>query len=303
MAWVSYERIVEGTGISGKYGETLRVPEKWQIRTDSPATSKLAILNGVSGQIGVTYGTPHSELPQLLAMEFDLSPVGRDGMRWILTVQYYTPANGKRPTENGIPEDSWERQGGSTSVPAFTDIEGETITNSAGDPIEGLERERPERSWSHTKYYADDANLDADISAADGRVNDAAWADGDPKTWKCYFKGAKRVTTTRLDGDDDGGVLEYIESQWEFRYDPLTWKLMPWDVGFMELAGSGGKQAITTSDGKSVKQPVALDSGGLAQPPGTKPSVINDGDGADVYDVADFDTIFGPPRLMPEGNF
>ena len=302
MAWVSYERIVEGTGISGKYGETLRVPERWQIRTDSPMTSKLAILQGVSGEIGVTYGTPHFEMPQLLAMEFDLSPVGRDGMRWTLTVQYYTPTPDKVPTANGIPNDVWERSGGTTSVPAFTDRDGETITNSAGDPLEGLERERSERSWKLTKCYETDADLDADVAAADGRVNQSSWSDGDPKTWKAYFQGAKRVTTNKLDGDDDAGVLEYVESQWEFRYDPLTWKLMPWDVGFMELFGSGEKRLVTTNDGKPVKQPVGLDGTGQSLPPGEKPLVINEGDGVDVYEEAAFGTIFGEPHLMPEGS-
>lgn len=302
MAWVTYERVIEGTSISGKFGESLRIPERWQIRVDDPATSKLDILVGVSTEIGVTWGSPHWDIPQLLAMEFDLSPVGRDGMRWVLTVQYYTPQNGKAPTENGIPEDSWERGGGVTTVPAFEDYEGDMITNSAGDPLEGLQRERAERSWSHVKHYTDDANLEADISAADGRVNENAWADGDPKTWKAYFKGAKRVSTTRLDGTEDGGLLEYIEAQWEFRYDPLTWKLMPWDVGFMQLDGSGDKKTITTDDGKAVKQPVGLDSGGTALPPGTAPNVIRNGDGADVYGLADFGEIFGTPHLMPEGS-
>ncbi len=304
MAWVRFERIVEGTGISGKYGESLRVPERWQIRVDSPLTSKADILVGVTGQIGVTYGSPHWELPALLAMEFDLSPVGRDGMRWILTVQYYTPSPDKVPTENGIPDDVWERSGGVTTVPAFQTIDDppETITNAAGDPIEGLERERPEKGWTLTRCYADDAALNVDVDAADGHLNDDEWAEGEAKTWKAYFKGAKRVTTSRLDGSDDGGILEYIEGQWEFRYDPLTWKLMPWDVGFMALDGSGQKVAITTDDGKPVKQPVALDTDGTALAPGTKPNVINGGAGVDQYPQADFETIFGTPHLMPIGS-
>lgn len=302
MAWVAYERIIEGTGVSGKYGESMRVPERWQIRTDSPLTSKADILEGVSGTIGVTYGTPHFEFPSLLAMEFDLAPVGRDGLRWTLTVQYYTPQAGKAPTENGIPPDSWERSGGTTSVPAFVDIYGDTIVNAAGDPLEGLEREREESSWSLTKYYEDDATLQTDIDNCAGKVNEAAWAGGDPKTWKCYFKDAKRISTTKLDGDQDGGILEYIEAQWEFRYDPGTWKLLPWDVGFMALDGSGNKVAITTDDGKAVKQPVALNADGSAKPAGEAPVVINDGDGVDVYETADFDAAFGEPVLLPDGS-
>lgn len=302
MAWFGYERVIEGTGVSGKYGESMRVTERWQIRTDDPQVSKADLIAAVSGTIGITYGTPHPDFPSLLAMEFDLAPVGRDGLRWTLTVQYYTPQAGKAPTENGIPPDSWERSGGTTSVPAFVDIYGDTITNAAGDPLEGLEREREESSWSLTAYYEDDATLETDIDNCAGKVNGSAWAGGDPKTWKCYFKGAKRISTTKLDGDQDGGILEYIEAQWEFRYDPGTWKLLPWDVGFMALDGSGNKVAITTDDGKAVKQPVALNEDGSAKPAGEAPVVINDGDGVDVYETADFDAAFGEPVLLPDGS-
>jgi hypothetical protein len=306
MAWVDYQR--KPTGLSGKYGESLRCPERWQIRVDSPLTSKAEILGGVTAEIGITWGSPHWEFPGLLAQEFDLQPESDDGMRWMLTVQFYSPPPGKKITENGIPEDVWERSGGTTSVPAFTDIDGEMIVNSAGDPLEGLEREREETSWSLTKYYADETDLDDDIEAAAGALNQTEWANQDAKTWKCYFKGSKKQTISRLDGDDDGGKLEFIESRWEFRLEPDTWKAKPWDVGFMELidggsgSGSGERRAIVGSDGKAVKQPVALMSDGTAKPAGEPPDVINGGAGVDLYPTADFDTIFGTPRQLPDGS-
>lgn len=302
MAWVSYEQIVEGTSISGKYGESIRIVERWQIRTDSPATSKLEILNGVTATIGIQYGTAHPDLPALKAMEFNLSPLGRDGMRWILEIPFYIPEAGKEVTANGIPDDVWERSGGATSVPAFTDVYGETIVNSAGDPLEGLQREREEQSWTLTKCYEDDVALESDISAASGRVNGSSWGGGAEQTWKCYFKSAKRVKTAKLDGGDDGELLEYVEAQWEFRYDELTWKVLPWDVGFMELDGSGNKKTIVGDDQKPVKQPVGLAADGSALSPGTKPLVVNDGDGYEVYDKADFDSIFGSPGVLPAGS-
>jgi hypothetical protein len=302
MAWVSYERIVEGTSLSGKYGESMRAVERWQIRTDSPLTSKADILVGVSTTIGVTYGTAHFDLPALKAQEFELSPVGRDGMRWVLTVQYYIPTPGKEVTENGIPDDVWERSGGVTSVPAFTDRDGESIVNAAGDPLEGLEKERDEESWTLTRCYEDDTALESDIDGADGRINESTWNGRGAGFWKCYFKGAKRVTTSRLNGSEDGGTLLYIEAQWEFRYDPGSWKLMPWDVGFMELVGSGEKRTITTDDGKPVKQPVGLAVDGTALAAGTKPVVANGGEGFDIYEEQDFEVIFGTPSILPAGS-
>ncbi len=297
MAWVSYERVNRGTGVSGKYGESMRVPERWQIRVDSPLTPKNQILVGVSTTIGVKWGSAHWEFPSLKAMEFDLSPDTEDGMRWMLTVQYYEPPPGKRVKENGIPEDIWERSGGSTSIPAFADKDGNIITNAAKDPIEGLEKEREETSWTLTKYYESESTMNSHIAAYAGKVHSGTWAGGAPKTWKCYFKGAKAQSISKLDGDDDAGKLEFIESRWEFRYEPDTWKLMPWDVGFMELV-SGERKTITGNDGKPVKQPVALNSNGTKKSPGTAPSVVNNGAGVDVYLTADWSTALGTPALI-----
>jgi hypothetical protein len=254
------------------------------------------ILRSVALNPGLYWGAPHWEFQALKAMEFDLQPEG-EGMVWWLTVQYYVPPVTKRVQPNGIPENVWERSGGATTVPAFTDVDGTAITNSAKDPIEGLEKEREESSWSLIKTYEAQADLEADISAAAGAVNDAAWAGNDEKCWKCYFKGAQKRSISKFDGDEDGGLLEYIESRWEFRLDPGTWKCMPWDVGFMELV-SGQRKAILGSDGKPVKQPVGLNANGTKQSPGSAPNVINDGDGVDLYPTADFGEIFGDPELL-----
>lgn len=306
MAWVSYQRIIEGCTVSGKYGESFNVTEKYQIRVDSPATSKADILAGVTSDANITWGTSHPEFPALKAMEFDLSPDGRDGMRWTLTVKFYVPPPNKRITVNGLPEDVWERNGGTTSVPAFEDVAGDLITNSAGDPLEGLEREREEISWSLTKFFATQDELDEALVFYAGRLNNATWAGYAAKKWKCYFKGAKRVEISRLDGEEDAGTLGYIESHWEFRLEPLTWKCMPWDVGFMELvggSGSGGeRKTILGSDGKAVKQPVALNADGTAKAPGEPPDVINAGAGVDLYPSGDFEAGFGTPVLLEEGS-
>lgn len=292
-----YERILDGTSVAGKFGESLQITERWQIRVESPAVNKADLLAYVSQTSGVTWGSSHFEFPAVKAMEFDLSPDGKDGLRWTLTVRYYIPPAAKQPKENGVPEDVWERSGGTTTVPAFTDKDGVTICNSAGDPLEGLEKEREESSWTLVKYYTSNASLETDIAAYAGKVNSGTWAGGAAKTWKCYFKGAKSQSVSKLDGVEDGGLLEYIESRWEFRYEPTTWKLMPWDVGFMELV-SGERKTIVGNDGKPVKQPVGLNSNGSRKAPGTKPDVINGGQGADVYATANWSTALGTPSLI-----
>jgi hypothetical protein len=194
MAVVSAVEVIAGTGLSGKYGETFVFSRKWKIRVDDPKTQKVLI----SRFVGVKFGDGHPEFADHKAMEFELSPEGKDGMRWILTVKYYVPDPKKKPKENGVPNDVWERQGGTTTYPVFVDASGTSITNSAGDPLEGLEREREETTWSFTKYYMHDDDLTTDVLAYDGKVNSATWATYGAKKWKCYFKGAKRVAIAQI---------------------------------------------------------------------------------------------------------
>lgn len=107
----------------------------------------------------------------------------------------------------------------------------------------------------------------------------------------------RKKSIHRFEGGEDGDVIEYVETSWEFRYEPDTWKLMPWDVGFMELV-SGERKAILGNDGKPVKQPVALNSNGTKKSPGQKPDVINAGAGVAVYATASFSTGFGDPEIL-----
>jgi hypothetical protein len=65
----------------------------------------------------------------------------------------------------------------------------------------------------------------------------------------------------------------------------------------MELV-DGERKVITTSDGKAVKQPVALNANGTKKEDGEPPVVIKDGDGVDIYETADFSTTFGTPALI-----
>jgi len=296
MAWVSYQRITNGVQVAGKFGESLVVTERWQIRVDSPLTSKAEILVGVSTTSGVTWGSSHPEFPALKAMEFDLSPEA-DGMRWTLTVRYYVPPATKKPQASGIPADAWEFAGSTTTVPVFVDTSGVTITNAAGDPLEGLEKERHEFGWTLRKNYSTESAFNSAAGTYPGKVNSATWAGGAAKTWKCYLRGAKKVSVSKLDGSSDGETLDYIEATWEFKYDPGTWKCMPWDVGFMELV-SGSRRAILDSTNKAVKQPVALNTNGTKRSDGSKPLIINSGNGVDIYQSADFSSGFGTPSLL-----
>jgi hypothetical protein len=296
MAVVSYQRILDGVSLSGKFAESLQATERWQVRVNSPATTRLEILQTLATG-GIVWGASHPEFSALKAMEFELNTEGREGMRWLFAVKYYVPPVTKTPQSSGIPKDAWERSGGTSTVPVFRDTSNVSITNAAGDPLEGLEREREEVAWSLVKCYASDSTFGSAAGAYAGKVNSASWSNYPAKTVKCYLKSAKKVSVSKLDGAADGQTLDYIEAHWEFRCDPDTWKCKPWDVGFMEKV-SGERKTITGNDGKPVKQPVALNNDGTKKSVGSKPTVINNGDGVDIYETADFTTGFGTPVFI-----
>jgi hypothetical protein len=295
MAVVNYQRILDGTTLSGKFGESMQAALRWRIRVNTPTTSQFDILVEMAVNAGLRWGAAHPDMSALKATEFELAPEGKEGMVWVLTVKYSIPP--RIPNASGIPGDVWEFNGGTTTVPLFVDKDNVTICNAAGDPLEGLERERHEFGWTLRKTYATEALFTSAADIYPGKVNGAPWAYGPAKTWKCYLRAAKIVSISKLDGDDDGAKLAFIEATWEFKYEPLTWRCMPWDVGFMELVG-GSRKTIVGSDGKAVKQPVALNSNGTKKADGQRPSVINAGAGVEIYDTANFTTGFGSPSLL-----
>lgn len=311
MAVVGWREIVKGSGVSGKYGDSNTYTRCFLIRVDHPGTSKVQIASAP----GIVYGSPHPDQSNCKAMEFDCQHGDDVGLWWTLTVRYYIPPPETTPEENGLPKDCWAANGGTSTGPAYKDVTGSTIVNSAGDPLEGIERENDDISWTLTKAY-EDLEWNTTRLEKSNTVNESTWNDGDPGTWKVNFRGAqkKEITqkTTTGGGDDQGDgtyspatatetKLSYWEVHWEFRYRREGWNAKPWDVGFNQLCDSSGnpstsgseRRAILGKDGKAVKQPVALASG-IAKPAGQAPDIANGGDGFEIYEQTSF-TVFGEP--------
>jgi hypothetical protein len=200
---------------------------------------------------------------------------------------------GRRPT--------WSANSSVTSGPVFKDNAGNIITNSAGDPLEGLEKEHAEFRLSKTEYWAGHATWRANATQFTNAVNDALWNGGDIGTWKCQGCSAK------LNIENKDGVNDiYWELTWEFAYRSDGWALKVWDVGFHELneergvrsetdppAGGGcpldaKRTAILGEDRKPVKHPVAL-SRGKAKPACSEPDELV----YEIYAKENFGDTFG----------
>lgn len=294
MAIVATREIAKGTGVSGKFGESFTFTRKWLVRVDDPATSRVDIAQAA----GVAFGDGHPDSPFHVAMEFDCTEASGDGMIWDLTVKYYIPPATSQPDPaTGIPKDTWQAANATQTIPVYKDKDGLSITNSAGDPLEGIEREANSFTLTLTKFYDGGGNYEWSTTAREqsNTVNSTAWNGGAARTWKVEFRSAVKKPLT------DGAAVEpryYWETVWEFKYREDTWDLKPWDIGFNQLVDSSGlpepygslRAAVLGADKKPVKNPVALNSDGTAKTPGQKPDALT----FSVYPETNF-FVFGTP--------
>lgn len=290
MAVVACLETSRGTGLSGRHGESFTIPRRWIIRVDSPTTSRLVI----AAAPGVAYGDGYPDAPAHKAMEFDLTEESGDGMMWGMVWRYYLPPAENTPNPNtGLPADCWSGTGRMKTIPAFQTKNGDVITNSAGDPIEGLERESTEGSLTLTKCYPTLASWSTLAAYYSNSVNASPWNTSSARTWKCEFRSVKKRLCTPIGQPP----LAFWEVTWDFNYREETWDYKPWDIGFNQLVDSQGnptssgtfRAAILGADKKPVKSPVAL-TGGVAKMAGNKPDSLD----FRIYKEADF-SVFGTP--------
>lgn len=309
IVWVKPAKRSAGISIKrGKNGIQIDGDASFLVRCDSQDTNPVEIALAP----GVGIGAPHPTSGGVLCSELSAKPVGNTGLLW-LVVAKYTPPDPESEQNNEddggggggevieLPADVWTAGGSSTSVPVFKDINGNFITNTAGDPLEGLEKEECEYTLNLARPVANHADWMALAQSHVDHVNDAVWHGGLEETWLCRFRNAElEVKVTSL------GSLVYWSTKWEFAYKATTWRLKPWNIGFHELpngdwspgawgAASGERRLIMGADKKPVKSPVALDPQGRAKPAGQPPDVVIGADGKEgiqVHPLADF-SVFG----------
>lgn len=295
-----------GNGVALKKADkTIAVDfdDTYLVRCDAVETNRLSIATAP----GVNIGDPHPEYGGVICQEITAKPHDESGLLWTVSIKYnvINPAadNNNNNDELEVPRDVWTAGGSSKSVPCFMDAfdPPKLITNTAGDPVEGMEKEECEYTLNLTKPYATHGDwMDIAASHVD-HCNDAVWHGGAIETWLCRFRSAQlEVKITQA-----GGLIYWL-TQWEFAFKATTWRLKPWNVGFHELPDGGWspgagapagaeRKAILGADGKAVKSPVALNPDGTAKPAGQPPDVVQGRDGNEgvrVYPLADF-SVFG----------
>ena len=282
----------------GEFRQSHNLSETWLVRVDAPppTTSVAAILTAP----GVAYGTAHPSFTSCKAMKWSYSAADGSGLLWAVTVQYFVPIIDINPA-NGLPMDVWSGRGVNVTVPFYKEQNGNILVNSAGDPLEGMERDICYRGYSLVRSYSSLGLADAAMNAVVNKTNSDSWpvfaSYGLPDTWKCSISNFSKKVVIISSGSTQTAA-RYWEVTYELEYKEETWHCKPWDMGFNQRVGADGvptgtgtkRAAILGVEGRPVKQPVAL-ANGVALPPGTPPVALD----FDPYKKAAFGTVFGDP--------
>ena len=298
MAILWSEEIPRERSASGKFKDGTSYKRAFFVRTDSTTES----LVDISNFPGIGFQAEHPDDPSALMKSFDIKPADDSGLLYVVSYDYEKANPDEKPDDPENPEPpkpgSMEFKppvwGGSSSVvtePVYKDKDGAVMTNSAGDPLEGLQAERAEEKLTLTQYYPTHAGWQQLAREYTNAINNAAWNGGGPKTWKCQGC-SKKLNIENKDGETN----VYWEITWEFAYRADEWTLKPWDIGFAQLVDQDGEPTqagslraqIKGQDGKPVRQPVALE-GGVAKAAGQAPDALT----FFVYQEKDFTTPFG----------
>ena len=290
----------------------------WLVRVDDPATT----LKAIQESTNVSIDDAHPTEPGLNCERISVRAADDTGLLYVVTADY-TPleadsssGSGEGSGDDGESEvegkfSQWSGSSSVASEPVFLDRDGNVMTNSAGDPLEGLEAEKAQFHLTYTTFYNRHNDGPGPVVERGwvplarrftNAVNGIPWNGGQPGQWKCQGCSAK------LDSDRNGadGALRFFwEVTWDFAFRADYWALRPWDIGFNELvdengdpaptygistgdvedegrdgSGSDGpcegnlnRRAIKGADGKPVRQPVAL-LNGVAKAPCLRPEEL-----------------------------
>ena len=306
IVWCRYCPLERSHG--GKHQDTYTYEEFYLIRTDDPSEP----MTGIRASPGIEYLDEHPDDASCKALEFDVRPEGDSGLLYKMRIRYYAPPpDAENENNSGEPGQIegimkypiWGASSSVTSSPCFQHFPNngdngtlETICNSAGDPLEGLEKEQAGARLTLTQYYLNHQEWRDLQTEYTNAVNENEWNGGGARTWKCQGCSARLQTENVA-----GSTIVFWEVNWEFEYRADTWDCMPWDVGFAQLVDENGDPApygtqraqIKGQDDKAVRQPVALQADGTAAAPGSPPSVIKGGAGVRVYRELAFGGVFG----------
>ena len=202
---------------------------------------------------------------QLLVTKRDLEYLDEENEFIVkMTIGYDAKAD-EETNEDGEPKntdaETWHRVSMSTqsaTVPLTDEGEdgdkgGVPALNSAKDPVDGLQEDRALVKYTYTNTKVVNPNFPKLLEYTN-RTNRQPFMGAAVRTLRCMgFSG---------EWDDKN---QFWTVSVEFLYDPETWAVKYYDVGFNEIV-DGERRAILDIQGNPVSKPVALDGNGQAVP-------------------------------------
>lgn len=265
MSVISCQEVIDNRGATQEFGRNVKTKRTWMATVDDPRTP----VSDIANSVGIQWLDVHPEFPAVYCTQISCTNDG-DPLHYRIEFTYDLILQEERAQ---LP---WERQdkftfGGSvTSGPAYIHYnQGFTtpklIVNSAGDPLEGAEKECAE--WrvqiSGNRQTFNYAQAMAYVNA----VNSDTWSGAPPGTVKC-----QGITGTKEVEQVGGQEVPFWSVSVDLAYRAEGWSLKVWDVGYNEIVGSQRKKILDKMK-EPVSEPVAL-SNGVAKTPGQPPDML-----------------------------
>lgn len=313
IVWIREQRRGQSLRGGGASSRTWTVTRKFLVRTDLTNHP----YGFIAGAIGVTWGDAHPEFAKLKATEINVNVEDGNGLLYGVDITYNVPEI-EEDKVTGIPKPAWTLSVREESIPWELYWDGakwSPTINSAGDLIEGIQREIAIPTWTLVKCYATAQQAMTFGSSVHDKLNSVAWAGGNKGTWRATFRGMSPkeyyapVQTKPGDPakEHEGAEGQFVTKEcWaatvEFAYDPRGWRKFIVDVGLFEKVNANGVAAtsgtfrarILDSKGLPVAKPVPLKSG-VAAAVGDGPFIVNGGAGWELHQSVDWTTTAGTP--------
>jgi hypothetical protein len=265
MSVTAFREIIDGRGASQRFAETVKCKRSFLVTVDDPTTQ----VTEIADSIGIAWLDPHPEFPAVYVTDIAAQNDG-DPLHYKVEFTYDLIKPEDRAKLPWQRKDKFSYDGALTSAPCFlhyNDGNGspKLIVNSAGDPLEGLQRDEAE--WvvnieGNRQYF-----IKSVARQYLNAVNSDAWSECEPGTVKCQRISGK-LEIEQVEGQE----ITYWSVSITLAYRETGWATKTWDVGFNQIV-SGQRRKILDSTEQPVSQPVAL-SGGAAKAAGSPPDML-----------------------------
>lgn len=247
----------------------------------------------VAAAPGIAWRETHPDDPNAVLVESSAQQDGDSPFHYKVTYTYrYLDESEKFPWDRA-PQFTFS--GSLASAPAFwhysenNNTARRIIVNSAGDPLQGLDRDEAEFNVTIQQNVKPPFVLSR-AQGYVGSINSTTWSSGAAKTWKCQsISGTRKFESIPNLGPELPPVKVYfwdVSTTLAFR--ASGWDLQTWDVGFNEIVD--GKRVKIYAGSEPVSEPAALDGAGKAKPAGQPPNMLS----FRIYPLMDWTNVFPP---------